>query len=85
MGIVLTSSPSLTIPTHGTYTPLGSVVIAPAVCVIDPRIGYLRILSGRFKVVLTRLVCLFDLVPMPHWPEKCAFGEDLDFCRVFAG
>lgn len=44
---------------------------------------YLRILPGRSKVVLARLVRLFDLVAVPHWPEECSFGKHLDFCGVF--
>lgn len=43
----------------------------------------MRILPGRSKVVLARLVRLFDLVAVPHWPEECAFGKHLDFCGVF--
>lgn len=42
-----------------------------------------RILPGRSKVVLARLVRLFDLVAVPHWPEECSFGKHLDFCGVF--
>lgn len=43
----------------------------------------IRILSGSFKVVMVRLVCLFDLVAVPHGPEEGSFGKDLDFCGVF--